>query len=219
VSSIISALGAAELWIPIALLAAAGAVGAGAIFTWHRIDRAGRLRALETADVIVVLGAALNPDGTPCPELIRRLSEAATLFRAGQAERILCCGGHSPHGRSEAAAMRSTLLGWGVPIEALLVDDDGTCTRRGVAAARRHASGGWRVLFVSSDYHIYRILGEARRQSLPAEGHACTPSPDPSRRSTTSWHGMSMHALLQTLREVAAVWWYALSSPVSRLRP
>lgn len=193
------------------MLAATGGGTAASMLTWRRIRRAGRARAEGSADVIVVLGAAVNADGTPCNELTRRLEEAAGLFRAGQGRTILCSGGRGGSGHSEAAAMRDYLLRLGVPRKDLLVDDDGPSTRRAVAAARRHGLDRGRILFVSSHYHMHRILREAERQMLDADGHACAPAQAPSRRS---WPRSRGRALLQAVREVAAVWWYALAPSV-----
>jgi len=103
--------------------------------------------------------------------------------------------------------MRAYLLERGLPREAVVVDDDGPTTRRAVAAVRRRGPGSGRLLFVSSPYHMHRVLREADRQLLEAEGHACAPTGVGTGRSSRGW------ALLQAVREIAAVWWYALPLP------
>ncbi len=160
--------------------------------------------------MIVVLGAAVDPDGTPCRELAQRLEESAGLFRAGYARGILCCGGIGDHGRSEAHAMRAYLVRGGVPAGAVMADDESPTTRRAVAAARRHGMGSERLLFVTSHYHLHRVLREAERQSLEADGHACAPARD---SGEGAWPGSNGWALLQAAREIVAVWWYALGLP------
>ncbi|MGI8558821.1 MAG: YdcF family protein [Solirubrobacteraceae bacterium] len=198
------------------MLLGLAAGGAGALArTWVRIGRASRLDALETAgavDAIVVLGAAVGADGTPCGELERRLAEAAALRARGLSETILCCGGHSPLGLSEAVAMRDALVRRGVPPDAVIVDEASTSTRRAVAATRlRGTRLRWeRVVFVSSGYHIHRILREAERQSVAAVGHAPRADDRPPTRASTA------QPLLQKAREIAAVWWYAASAPALR---
>lgn len=192
-----------------AAAALGGCVLVGTV-TWRRIQRAGRARAQGHADMLVVLGAALDADGTPCQELAQRLDKAAGLFGQGAAGTILCCGGQDEDGRSEAEAMRAYLVQRGVPRRAVRVDDDGPTTRRAVAAVRRHDAEDRRLVFVTSHYHMHRVLREAERQSLAADGHAT----DPGRAGdTTGWPGASVWTLLQAVREIAAVWWYALPVP------
>jgi vancomycin permeability regulator SanA len=168
---------------------------ASAAASWVRIRRAARPRPVPRGDLIVVLGAALWGDA-PCPELRRRLAHAAAIHRRGAADAILCSGGFSG-GCSEALAMREELLRMGVPPGAISIDETGTSTRRSVRAVARRG-GSPRVLFVSSGYHLRRVISEARRHGLDAAG-----APVPERR----------RSLRQEAREVAALWGYALSAP------
>jgi uncharacterized SAM-binding protein YcdF (DUF218 family) len=164
--------------------------------TWARVHRAGRPRPVLQADAIVVFGAAVRASG-PSPELQARLEHAAELHRRGCAPAILCSGGFS-RGVCEASAMRAALLRLGIPSHAVLMDDQGRSTRHTVAAIKRRF-GQWRsAIAVSSPYHMHRILRESRRQ-----GVELIPSPALRVGPRTRQH----------LREVAAVWWYALARP------
>jgi uncharacterized SAM-binding protein YcdF (DUF218 family) len=178
--------------------------------TWGRIVRAGRRPSTSAGQLIVVFGAEAI-DGRPSGELEARLRFAATLYQAGRAPLILCSGGH-PGPQSEPNVMRRTLVGWGVPAACILIDEEGSSTRRTVSAARRMCTrGAGRLLLVSSPYHVHRIGREARRQSLAA---VCCPAPTtPIMRNGPAFRR-------QMLREVAATWWYATPEWLRRaLRP
>jgi uncharacterized SAM-binding protein YcdF (DUF218 family) len=189
-------------------LAVIAGAGVAAALTGLRIRRTGILRAPHEAEAVVVLGAAVRTDGTPCRELDRRLRAAAALMRANPRRTIVCCGGRSASGASEAVAMRLALIGHGASPGAVVTDENCPSTRQAVAAAKRRWAADPRpVVFVSSDYHVYRILREARRQSLPAAGHAVARLTLPGGST-----GLTPKALSQLAREVLAVWWYALSA-------
>ena len=57
------------------------------------------------ADVIVVLGSKLSPDGGPTPSLKRRVAQAVRLFSKGRAENLLLSGGVHDHPTPEAEVM------------------------------------------------------------------------------------------------------------------
>jgi uncharacterized SAM-binding protein YcdF (DUF218 family) len=156
-----------------------------------------------------VFGAEATPRG-PCPELAARLKHAAALYRQGMAPSVLCCGGRSGN-ISEAAAMAEFLRSSGLPTDAVLTDEACPSTRSALAATRRHADGGWStVLLVSSPYHLYRIMSEARWLGVNAIACPTGRTPVMSRLRPR---------IRQNLREVAAVWWYGVTriGPVSQL--
>jgi uncharacterized SAM-binding protein YcdF (DUF218 family)/GT2 family glycosyltransferase len=184
-------------------------VTAAFTFTWARIRRHGRLSAQSTADIIVVFGAETSGD-QPSPELRARLDHAAELYAQRRAPTILCSGGH-PGLNSEPRVMRRALVAAGVPAEAILLDETGSSTRRTLAAVHRVGNGRWRrILVVSSPYHMYRIVTEARRLGLPVMSSAPETTPLTTRLRPR---------LRQDLREVAAVWWYSLAPPKSGPSP
>lgn len=199
-------MGAGELAI-VSVAIAAVTLPAGAVaLTWLRIRRHGRSTSSSTGDVIVVFGAEAHPDG-PSPELAARLRHAASLYEQGRAATILCSGGH-PGPNSEARVMRRALMEGGVPEEAILIEETGSSTRRTLAAVERLGNGRWtRILMVSSPYHMYRIVGEARRLGLPVVASPAPATPIMKRLRPR---------LRQSFREIAAVWWYAVTAPGRR---
>src|SRR5262245_45184927 len=186
-----------------ASVAAVGIAGGALALTWLRIRWHGRLAANTPADVIVVFGAAAYENG-PSPELAARLRHAAHLYHQGLAGTIVCSGGH-PGPNSEARVMQRALVDAGVPAQATLIEETGSSTRRTLAAVERLGNGRWsRILMVSSPYHMYRIMGEARRLGLPVVASPAPGTPIMKRLRPR---------VRQTLREVAAVWWYAPTAP------
>jgi uncharacterized SAM-binding protein YcdF (DUF218 family) len=195
-------MGRVQLTKGVALGAVTIAGGALAL-TWLRIRRHGRLAASTPADVIVVFGAAAYAN-RPSPELAARLRHAASLYQQGLATTIVCSGGH-PGPNSEARVMQRALVEAGVPEEATIVEETGSSTRRTLAAVERIGNGRWnRILMVSSPYHMYRIIGEARRLGLPVVASPAPGTPIMKRLRPR---------VRMSLREVAAVWWYALTAP------
>jgi uncharacterized SAM-binding protein YcdF (DUF218 family) len=188
-----------SLFLNAALAVAVVLVAACAlVLTWWRIERAGRRVVSRSGDAIVVFGAQAA-DGRPSSELEARLRFAAVLYRDARAPVILCSGGHAGP-QSEPRVMRRALVTWGVPDSDILIDEQGSSTRRSIAAAKHVAPGRWgRVLLVSSPYHIHRICREARRQGLSAVGCPAPATPVMRCRRTRR---------RQMLREVAATWWY-----------
>jgi uncharacterized SAM-binding protein YcdF (DUF218 family) len=176
----------------IAFTVCATAVAVGA--TLLRLRRAGRSLPPRPGDVILVFGAVVWPTG-PSPALRARSEHAARLYREGFAPAVLCGG--TP---VETDAMHTLLRNAGVPKQAIL-SEPATSTRDTVTAAIRCGGHDWgRVLAVSSHYHMHRVLAEARRQGLPVS--AC-PVPPATNGTRTPY-------------EVAAIWWYAISSRFAR---
>jgi uncharacterized SAM-binding protein YcdF (DUF218 family) len=181
-----------------AILVFAASVASAFAMTWWQIERAGRRLSQHAGCMIVVFGAEAI-DGQPSAELEARLRFAASLYQAARAPLILCSGGH-PGPQSEPRVMRRALVRWGVPESQILIDEEGTSTRKTVVAAKRMATNrGSRALLVSSPYHMYRICSEARRQGLAAVG--C-----PAPTTPVMQHAPTLRR--QMLREVAATWWY-----------
>lgn len=185
------------------LLIAGGPVAGVAAVCWTllNIRIAGRQRPVGRGDAIVVFGAEATPRG-PSRELAARLEYAAELYRRGMAPSVLCCGGRVGT-ISEATAMAQFLRTSGLPADAVLTDEHCPSTRSVLAATRRQAAGRWStVLLVSSPYHLHRIMSEARWWGVRAVACPTGRTPVMSRlRPRTR----------QVMREVAAVWWYALT--------
>jgi len=113
---------------------------------------------LGKADLALVLGNTVNPDGSPSPRLKARLDTTASLFRQGYFQKILVSGGTGKEGVPEGTAMKRYLVSAGIPEAAILVDNQGIDTE---ASARNTASilrrEHWQSVFVITQYfHIPR---------------------------------------------------------------
>ncbi len=149
----------------------------------------------ETADAIVVLGAA-QYGGRPSPVLKSRLDHALGLYKDRRAPRVVLTGGRRPGDLiSEAAAGRRYLVRRGIPNEAMLLEPAGRTSLSSMFGAaqllraRRDSLAGRgadaavmpkpTVLLVSDPFHMLRLDILARLQGL-------TPLPSPTRTSPIS---------------------------------
>ena len=125
-------------------------------------------------DVIVILGAALGPDGGAGPALRRRVAHGARLFHAGRAGHLIVTGGGLNTPPTEAEAMRALAVGHGVPEERIIVEDKATRTlENALYTARIMEDRGWaRALVVSDPFHLPRALFLFRRLGIAASGAA-----------------------------------------------
>jgi vancomycin permeability regulator SanA len=113
---------------------------------------------VERADVALVLGNRVNPDGSLSPRLEGRLAEALARYQQGLFPLIIVSGGQGVEGQDEATAMRRYLLEHGVPSEAIIADSDGVNT---FASARNTRAileqRGLKSVFVVTQYfHVPR---------------------------------------------------------------
>jgi len=114
----------------------------------------------ELCDVIVVLGAAQNPDGSPGPAISRRMHHAVDAWRAGRAPVIMLCGGPTAIATSEAETMAEVARAEGVAGEALLLEDVSTRTLENAVQCRRVMAekGLSRAILVTDWFHMPRAL-------------------------------------------------------------
>lgn len=143
-------------------------LGLGALI-WQ-IDRAGRHDAATRSDVIVVLGARVEGNGAPGPDLTSRVGHAVVVWRAGQAPNIICTGGFKDERLSAAAVCRRLAMQQGVPAAQIFLADGTTNTAEDAqSAARVMAAHGWRTaILVSHPLHIFRALWLFQRAGVTA---------------------------------------------------
>lgn len=132
---------------------------------------------LAPADVIVVPGNTIAPDGTPSPRLQARLDAALAQFRAGRAPRILVSGATGKEGFDEAAAMARYLQTRGVPAGAIIEDNQGWTTdataRNAATLMRQH---GWHTAMVATQYfHVPRFRLALARAGIAVSGNVHAP--------------------------------------------
>ena len=83
---------------------------------------------IGNADIALVLGNKVNPDGSPSPRLKARLDTAAKYYKNGNYPKVIVSGGTGIEGIPEGTAMKKYLVSLGIPPEAILVDNEGVDT-------------------------------------------------------------------------------------------
>ncbi|MGK5047001.1 YdcF family protein [Janthinobacterium sp. GB4P2] len=129
------------------------------------------------ADVIVVPGNTILPDGTPSPRLQARLDVALKQFQAHRAPRILVSGATGKEGFDEAASMARYLQSRGVPASAIIEDNQGWTTdataRNAAFLMRAH---GWKTAMVATQYfHVPRFRLALARAGIEVSGQVHAP--------------------------------------------
>ncbi|WAC56194.1 YdcF family protein [Gordonia sp. SL306] len=114
---------------------------------------------------IIVLGAALNHDGSMKPVLLQRLRAALPLAREVPQARVITTGGLPRHGRTEAQAMKDWLVVHGIaPVRITPENRSRTTVENARNCARiLSASGSTGVVLVTSPNHITRAMKDFRR--------------------------------------------------------
>ena len=137
-------------------------------------------------DVVVVLGAALGPEGDLGPALAERVLAGVEAWRAaGRAPLMMMTG------KYEAELMKRRAVKLGVPAERVLVETGALTTRENATgcAAIMRAHGLSRALIVTQAFHRDRSVAAFRRVGVDAAALVFAHAP-------TRWQ---MH-----VREVAA---------------
>lgn len=141
-------------------------------WAWVSLESRGLVHGLDaapSAPVALVLGAGLNPDGTPSPFLAGRLEVARALHQSGRVSVLLVSGDNRVANYDEPTAMRDWLVAHDVPADDVIPDFAGRDTYDSCTRARR-IFGVDRVLVVSQGYHLPRAVTTCRAVGLDAEG-------------------------------------------------
>ncbi|MBR5986294.1 MAG: YdcF family protein [Clostridia bacterium] len=140
---------------------------------------AARYRPKPDKDAIIILGCRFRQDGTLPPLLRGRVDRALQFFRAqkevtGKSAVFIPSGGQgSDEPMPEAEAMRRYLIANGIPDEAIYPEDRSANTEQNMAFSKQIAdrvAPGGNVLFVTTNYHVFRSGICAARAGLAAEG-------------------------------------------------
>ena len=126
----------------------------------------------EQHDCIIVLGAAVFPDGTPTTILKDRIQVAADLYKAGVAPKIIMSGDNQSDRETynEVFNMkRYAVEELGVPSEDVFCDHAGLNTYDSMYRAY-HVFGAQRIVVVTQTYHLYRALFDAASFHMEAVG-------------------------------------------------
>ncbi len=141
-----------------------------------------RLREVPASKCLVLLGGAVDPVAPPREEVelnegADRVREAALLYNVAKAQTIIASGGKqpwSPYEESEARAMRTLLLEWGVPKGMVVIEEKSRNTRENAlytVEMLQHMDCGTPLL-VTSAAHMKRAVG-----AFAVLGQKVTPVP------------------------------------------
>jgi len=175
------------------------------LYLGWRVNRTGVRDLAQPADVIVVLGAQVAPDGQPGPDLFVRTLHAVELWHRGLAPYLICTGGYRGDRLSAASVARELAIAQGVPSERVLIADGSMTTREDAASARGlMLTHGWgTAILVSHPLHLERV-----RILFEAEGLTGYPSPTNTDLRAIPWR---TRAYL-TSREVVGIAWITLEA-------
>jgi vancomycin permeability regulator SanA len=132
--------------------------------------------------VALVLGAQVNPDGTPSAFLAARLDLAKRLYDAGLVATIIVSGDHLAPEFDEPAAMRNYLIKAGLPTKNVIVDAGGFDTYESCLRAKRIFNLS-QLIIVTQSYHLVRAVATCRTLGIDATGVG----DDSARQHTVAW--------------------------------
>lgn len=131
-------------------------------------DRVRTVADVPARDVAVVFGAGLR-FGRPTPYLAHRLDAAAELYRSGKARVVLVTGDNSREEYDEPDAMRTYLVGRGVPDGRIVSDYAGFDTWDSCVRAKK-VFGVERAVLVTQGFHVRRAVALCERAEVESYG-------------------------------------------------
>jgi vancomycin permeability regulator SanA len=122
----------------------------------------------ETADVAVILGNKVNPDGTLSERLQKRLECGLNLYKTGRVKKIIVSGGLGKEGFYEGDKMKEYLARHNVPDSVIIVDNRGDNTLSTVKntlslRGQLHFNS---IIVVSQFYHVTRTKMLFKKQGF-----------------------------------------------------
>lgn len=149
----------------------------------------------------VILGAAVNSDGTPSPTLRRRTMHAIALFKSGAVTHVICSGGLGRFPPTEASVMSRLCREEGLPDAAILLEDQSCSTLENLEKARPILVdlGISEIIIVTDHYHKWRAAMTARHLEITARVNCPAPTGTPKHKLLKSW--------LRELPGLAYYWW------------
>jgi len=151
----------------VGMLVVAGANAVVLARTHGRIHSA--VADVDRAEVAIVPGALVKPDGNMSAMLRDRIAGAVALYRAGTVTRILVSGDHHRLGYDETDTMRDAVLAAGVPAEAVFTDYAGFDTWSTMQRARQVFDVRSAVI-VTQGFHAARAVDLGLAAGIATQG-------------------------------------------------
>ncbi|MFD1827032.1 MULTISPECIES: SanA/YdcF family protein [Mumia] len=124
---------------------------------------------LPHAQVAIVPGSWVLPDGRLGAVVQQRVDAAVALYRAGTVDKVLVSGDNRTHAYNEPDAMRDAVLRAGVPPEDVFTDYAGRSTWHTMRRAREVFRVETAVV-VTQDFHIARAVDLASAAGMDVRG-------------------------------------------------
>jgi vancomycin permeability regulator SanA len=125
--------------------------------------------AIPPAQVAIVFGAGLRPDGQPSPMLADRVRAAAQLYQLGKVKKILMTGDNSRVEYDEVSAMRRYAIELGVLPGDIKLDYAGFSTYESCYRASA-IFGVTQAVLITQRYHLPRAIYTCRDLGIEAIG-------------------------------------------------
>jgi SanA protein len=132
-------------------------------------DSTSEIAEVPNAEVAIVPGALVEPDGDMSAMLAARVEQASRLWHAGKVEKILVSGDHGAWKYDEPDTMRKALVGDGVAPRDVFEDHAGFDTWATMARARS-IFGVREAIVVTQGFHMPRALYLADAAGIDATG-------------------------------------------------
>lgn len=132
-------------------------------------DSTGEVSAVPHAEVAIVPGALVEPDGDMSAMLAARVEQASRLWHAGKVEKILVSGDHGTWKYDEPDTMRKALVRDGVAPRDVFEDHAGFDTWATMVRARS-IFGVRDAVVVTQGFHMPRALFLADEAGIEATG-------------------------------------------------
>jgi SanA protein len=135
----------------------------------ERGDSTSNVADVPRAEVAIVPGALVRPNGKMSAMLADRVRQAAALWHAGKVKRVLVSGDHHTWAYDEPDTMRKALMRQGVPARDIFTDHAGFDTWATMVRARK-VFGIDDAIVVTQGFHMARALYLARAAGLSVQG-------------------------------------------------
>ncbi|WP_027624457.1 SanA/YdcF family protein [Clostridium lundense] len=121
------------------------------------------------AEVILVLGAYVKPNGNLCDMLQDRVDVGIDLYKNNKAKKLLFSGDHGQVNYDEVNAMKKVAEKKGVKKEDIFLDHAGFSTYESMYRAKEIFKAK-KIIIVTQEYHLMRAVYIARQLGLDAYG-------------------------------------------------
>ncbi len=138
--------------------------------------KAARHKPAFDQDYIIILGCMIREDGTLFPLIRGRVDRAIRFYqdqlRATQKKAVFVPSGGKGANEpiSEAEAMKRYLLEQGIEEDQILMEDQSKNTAQNMRFSRKLIGEGKKVVFSTTNFHVFRSGVIAREEEFDAEG-------------------------------------------------